>query len=53
MDNFETIYNPPWVELHSNLLTETLQDIYEIIDDGLANGFEFTLINGRIYYREK
>ena len=36
--------------LHNNIEWSMLKDI---IDDALDNGFEVTILNGTIYYREK
>ena len=41
-----------WQELPHHLLTLTVQEFQEVMDDGLANGFEFKLQGSTILYRE-
>ena len=40
-----------WTEYVFNT-DETINDVMEIIDDALANGFEFKVENHTLYFRE-
>lgn len=42
-----------WVDLTKLLEAHTVHDMTEIMDDALANGFEFKLHGSHIYYRER
>lgn len=42
-----------WTDLTDLMLAHTVHDMTEIIDDALANGFEFKLQGSHIYYRER
>lgn len=42
-----------WTDLSELLQTHTVHDMTEIMDDALANGFEFKLQGSHIYYRER
>ena len=42
-----------WSDLTRLLETHTVHDMIEIMDDALANGFEFKLQGSHIYYRER
>ena len=42
-----------WTDLTELFYNATLQKVTELIDDGLANGFEFKLQGSHIYYRER
>lgn len=42
-----------WTDLTELLFTHTVHDMVEIMDDALANGFEFKLQGSHIYYRER
>lgn len=42
-----------WTDLTELFYNYTVQKITELIDDGLANGFEFKLQGSHIYYRER
>lgn len=42
-----------WTDLTELLFTHTVHNMTEIIDDALANGFEFKLQGSHIYYRER
>ena len=42
-----------WTDLTELLQAYTVHDMMEIMDDGLANGFEFKLQGSHIYYRER
>lgn len=41
-----------WQKLPDHLLTLTVQEFQEVMDDGLANGFEFRIQGSTIEYRE-
>ena len=41
-----------WQKLPDHLLALTVQEFQEVMDDGLANGFEFLLQGSTILYRE-
>ena len=41
-----------WQKLPDHLLALTVQEFQEVMDDGLANGFEFKLQGSTILYRE-
>lgn len=41
-----------WQKLPPHLLALTVQEFQEVMDDGLANGFEFRLQGSTILYRE-
>ena len=41
-----------WQKLPDHLLALTVQEFQEVMDDGLANGFEFRLQGSTILYRE-
>ena len=41
-----------WEKLPDHLLALTVREFEEIMDDGLANGFEFRLQGSTILYRE-
>lgn len=42
-----------WTDLTELLQAHTVHDMMEIMDDALANGFEFKLQGSHIYYRER
>lgn len=42
-----------WTDLTNLMLAHTVHDMTEIMDDALANGFEFKLQGSHIYYRER
>ena len=42
-----------WTNLSELFYLATVQTMTELIDDGLANGFEFKLQGSHIYYRER
>ena len=42
-----------WTDLSERLQYAKVQIMTELIDDGLANGFEFKLQGSHIYYRER
>ena len=42
-----------WTDLTELFYNDTVQKITELIDDALANGFEFKLHGSHIYYRER
>ena len=44
--------NHGWQKLPDHLLALTVQEFQEVMDDGLANGFEFRLQGSTILYRE-
>lgn len=41
-----------WQKLPDHLLALTVREFQEVMDDGLANGFEFRLQGSTILYRE-
>ena len=41
-----------WQKLPDHLLNITVQELQEIMDDGLSNGFEFRLQGSTILFRE-
>ena len=41
-----------WEKLPDHLLALTVREFEEVMDDGLANGFEFRLQGSTIIYRE-
>lgn len=42
-----------WTDMTELFYNDTVQKITELIDDGLANGFEFKLQGSHVYYRER
>ena len=42
-----------WTDLTELFYSDTVQKVTELIDDALANGFEFKLQGSHIYYRER
>lgn len=42
-----------WADLTELFYNDTVQIVTELIDDALANGFEFKLQGSHIYYRER
>lgn len=42
-----------WTDLTELFYHSTLQTVTELMDDALANGFEFKLQGSHIYYRER
>lgn len=42
-----------WTDLFERFSNAKVRTISELIDDGLANGFEFKLQGSHIYYRER
>lgn len=42
-----------WTDLTNLLQAHTVHEMTEIMDDALANGFEFKLQGSHIYYRER
>lgn len=57
MDNSNKEFNENdltgWSDLTELLQAHTVHEMVEIIDDGLANGFEFKLQGSHIYFRER
>lgn len=47
-----TTYLTGWTDLTELFQTHTVHDMTEVMDDALANGFEFKLQGSHIYYRE-
>lgn len=42
-----------WTDLTELFYNDTVQKVTELMDDALANGFEFKLQGSHIYYRER
>ena len=43
----------PWQEIPLFMKDMTVEQLFEIIDDAVANGFEFKVENTRLLWREK